>query len=163
MKRTNIWLLLLGTWSLAVIYSCKSDEIDPIDYILRYYCGGGNIETMKLEKKEGNKISIKAKNVLYKLDAYGEYYKDFEFPNCEITIIDTVIQITSNNSNQQQYYALITNKDNNTVFGVITKWKSYQTQTPITYLSLTLKKDIFPLIDSLNFGQPPSLNNCVPL
>jgi|AntAceMinimDraft_5_1070358.scaffolds.fasta_scaffold111549_1 hypothetical protein len=168
MKRTNIWLLLLGIWSIAVICSCKSDEIDPIDNLLIYYCGGGDIENMKLEKKEGNKISIKAKNVFYKRGissngGWEDYYKDFEFPNCEIAIIDTAIEITNNNINQQQFYAIITNKDNNTVFGEITKWNSYQTQIPETYLKLTLKKNLFPLIDSLNFGQPLSLNNCVPL
>ncbi|MFN4146648.1 MAG: hypothetical protein ACK4GN_12550 [Runella sp.] len=168
MKRTNFWLLLLGTWSVAVICSCKNDNIEPIDFLLRYYCGGGFIENMKLERKEGNRISIKAKNVFYKRGissngGWEEFYKNFEFPNCEIAIIDTVIQITNNNGNQQQFYARITNKDDNTVFGEITKWKSFQTQTPITYLRLTLKKGLFPFIDSLNFGRPPSLNNCVPL
>lgn len=168
MKRTYFWLLLFGIWNLAIINSCIRDEIDPIDNILRYYCDGGGIENIRLEKKEGNKISIKAKNVHYKRGissngGWEDYYKDFEFPNCEIAIKDTLIQITGNNSNQQQFYAIIINKDNNTVFGEITKWKSYQTQIPETYLSLTLKKGIFPFIDSLNFGQPPSLRNCVSL
>jgi hypothetical protein len=119
MKQIIFWLLLLGISGVALVSSCKSDEVDPIDMLLRFYCGGGDIESIKLERKKGKEISIKAKNVLYKLDANGEFYKDFEFPNCEIAIIDTTIEITSKNANQQQFYAIITNKDNNTVFGEI--------------------------------------------
>jgi hypothetical protein len=163
MKRISFWLLLLGISGVALVSSCKSDEVDPIDLLLRFYCDGAGIENIKLERKKGNEISIKAKNVLYKLDANGKFYKDFEFPNCEIAIIDTTIEITRINGTQQQFFARIINKDNNTVFGEITKWKSYPTQTPLINLRLTLKKNLFPLIDSLNFDRPPSFSNCVPL
>jgi len=155
MKRTNFWLLLLGIWSIAVIASCKSDEINPIDNLLGYYLGGG-VENIKLEKKEGKTISIKAKKVFYKRSikpdgGWEDYYKDYEFPNCEIMIIDTVIAISAINANQNQFYAKIINKDNNTVFGNITNWDSYQTATKRNYYLLRLN-NVFPFIDSLYFS-----------
>jgi hypothetical protein len=155
MKRTNFWLLLLGIGSIAVINSCKGDEIDPIENLLGYYFGAV-VENIKLEKKQGNSISIKATRVLYKRGissngGWEDYYKDYEFPNCEIIIKDTVLAIASANANQTQFYAKIINKDNNTVFGDITKWDSYQTVNKQNYYLLRLN-NIFPFMDSLYFS-----------
>jgi hypothetical protein len=138
MKRINFWLLLLGISGVALVSSCKSDEINPIDMLLGYYTDGGT-EDVYLEKKEGNKALVKIN--LYQQGAlpdgtYGYRFKVYPFPNCEIAIIDTTIKITSNNGNQNQFYAKIINKDNNTILGEITKWDSYQTATKRSYFGL---------------------------
>jgi hypothetical protein len=96
--------MLYGLWSIGILSSCSSRELDPNDkltgiysealYPKGYIRNNYFLSILNIEKKEGKRVSINVSNIAIGVtfQAIGGTVtrrKDFKCPNCEIIQIDT--------------------------------------------------------------------------
>ncbi len=144
MNPKYLWLLFHGLWSMALVVSCKSSEVNPIDNLIglyqpdtypKDYIPPNAFSRITLKKATDDFVYLTFYNVRYKTiltqeHGYESFYKDVVFPKCKIVMIDTTGVLGN------PHFAKIMNTESNTELGRIRNWVAYSNGLKTKYLQL---------------------------
>ncbi len=157
MKPKYLWLLFHGLWSMALVVSCKSSEVNPIDNLVGLYQGDtypkdyvppyAYSSRITLKKETDGYIYMTAYEVRYKTvltqeHGFEDFYKDVIFPKCKIVMIDTTGLVGN------PHFAKIINTENNEELGRIRNWVANPNGVKTKYFQLQV--DFF-VNDTIHF------------
>jgi len=142
MKPKHLWLLFHGLWSIALVVSCKSSEVNPIDNLVGLYQGDTYPKGYIPNNFSDTRVTLsKVYDDVISVTIYNSKSIAFAFPKCKIVMIDTV-------GNTNPPFAKIMNIENNREVGKMRHWVDYPNWVKTKYIQLRLE---FSLDDSTHF------------